>query len=222
MERASRVTWYQITIFASCPSSPVQKCLLGTSQTLLKLHPPDAGCAFFQNASIPIQTKKHAKGRRKIDLWRVLFTGSAAGPAAVYHLRRIARYFSVPAKTAASCRGPCSISHSTVTTSHSRRKKDCAILYLQAPSSKRCTVSTPKTPERCTPSHSPNIRNCGILFTSSCQGCLRDNLRLSTRHSRNPKKHGILIIASSFNRPGGTERHGNRYYETLPSRQIPW
>ena len=149
-------------------------------------------------------------------------TGSAAGPAAVYHLRRIARYFSVPAKTAASCRGPCSISHSTVTTSHSRRKKDCAILYLQAPSSKRCTVSTPKTPERCTPSHSPSIRNCGILFTSSCQGCLRDNLRLSTRHSRNPQKHGILIIASPFNRPGGTERHGNRYYETLPSRQIPW
>lgn len=87
---------------------------------------------------------------------------------------------------------------------------------------KRCTVSTPKTPKRGTPSHSPNIRNCGILFTSSCQGCLRDNLRLSTRHSRNPKKHGILIIASSFNRPGGTERHGNRYYETLPSRQIPW
>ena len=84
-------------------------------------------------------------------------------------------------------------------------------------SSKRGTDSTPKTPKRGTPSHSPNIRNCGILFTSSCQGCLRDNLRLSTSHSRNPQKHGILIIASLFNRPGGTERHGNRYYETLPS-----
>lgn len=84
-------------------------------------------------------------------------------------------------------------------------------------SSKRGTDSTPKTPKRGTPSHSPSIRNCAILFTSSCQGCLRDNLKLSTSHSRNPQKHGILIIASLFNRPGGTERHGNRYYETLPS-----
>ena len=99
---ASRADWYQSAIFAPCPFGLVQKCLLGASQTLSKLHPVDAGCAFLRNTSIPVQTKKHAKGRRKIDLWRVSFTGSAAGPAAVSHLRRIARYFSVPAKAAAS------------------------------------------------------------------------------------------------------------------------
>ena len=126
------------------------------------------------------------------------------------------RLWGIPTSSCAN------LSHSTVTTSHSRWQKDHVILYLRALLSKRGTDSTPKTPKRGTPSHSPGIRNCAILFTSSCQGCLRDNLKLSTSHSRNPQKHGILIIASPFNRPGGTERHGNRYYETLPSGQIPW
>lgn len=36
----------------------MQKCLLGTSQTLFKLHPLDAGCAFLRNASILRISKK--------------------------------------------------------------------------------------------------------------------------------------------------------------------
>lgn len=51
---ASSATWYQVAFFAPCPFGPGQKCLLGTSQTLSKLHPLDAGCAFLRNASIPL------------------------------------------------------------------------------------------------------------------------------------------------------------------------
>ena len=71
--RASRADWYQSAIFAPCPCGPVQKCLLGTSQTLLKT--ASAGCRLRVLAERfhPIETKKHAKGRRKIDLWRASF-----------------------------------------------------------------------------------------------------------------------------------------------------
>ena len=62
---ASSATWYQVAIFAPCPSGPGQKCLLGTSQTLFKLHPPDAGCAFLWNVSIPVQTKNTPKADAK-------------------------------------------------------------------------------------------------------------------------------------------------------------
>ena len=62
--------------------------------TLVLYSSTSIACGFVVN-------EKHAKGRHKIDLWRVSFTGSAAGPAAVSHRRRIARYFFVSAKGAA-------------------------------------------------------------------------------------------------------------------------
>ena len=98
-----------ICYFCSVSFRPCAKMLVGNFPNPFQT--ASAGCRLRVPAERfhPIETKKHAKGRRKIDLWRVSFTGSAAGPAAVSHLRRIARYFSVPAKAAASPPWPCGI-----------------------------------------------------------------------------------------------------------------
>ena len=63
----------------------------------------------FKTLPSPYKQEKHAKGRCKIDLWRVLFTGSAAGPLWAFLLPESVSNSAAPAKAAASRRGPCGI-----------------------------------------------------------------------------------------------------------------
>src|SRR5699024_6691268 len=89
--------------------APCKNACWETSQTLLKTASARCRLRVPSERFHPRTNKKHAKGRRKIDLWRVSFTGSNPSPVAVSLLRRIVRYFSVPAKAAAFPPWPCGI-----------------------------------------------------------------------------------------------------------------
>lgn len=53
-------------VFCSASFRPRAKMLVGKlPKPFSKLHPPDAGCAFLRNASIPVQTKNTPKADAK-------------------------------------------------------------------------------------------------------------------------------------------------------------